>query len=181
MGINGAANGGSISAFDNSSTIPLWLDGKQVTSDITFDIVSPVDHKTLYKCSAASEQDALKAIASAEKAFQSWSQTKPSVRRDIFLRAADIFAKRKPELGHYSHTETGAPESMFDFNWNLAYQSCKDVAGLIQAMHGDIIDTSDDNMNALLFKEPYGVVLGIGPWNAPYVLGLRACLQPLAM
>lgn len=32
---------------------------------------------------------------------------------------------------------------------------------------------------ALVFKEPYGVVLGIAPWNAPFVLAIRAVAAPL--
>jgi acyl-CoA reductase-like NAD-dependent aldehyde dehydrogenase len=34
---------------------------------------------------------------------------------------------------------------------------------------------------ALVLREPYSVVVGIAPWNAPYILGLRACLFPLAV
>ena len=183
MASNGA-NGThqSSSAFDTSSTLPLWLDGKEVKLSSTFDVVSPVDQKTLYKCSSADEEDVQKAISSAEKAFKTWSQTKPSFRRDIFLRAAEGFAKRRDELKHYSHSETGAPEAMFGFEHQLAADACKSVAGLIQvASTSSAPVVAEEGTSALLIKEPFGVVLGIAPWNAPYVLGLRACLQPLAM
>ena len=39
----------------------------------------------------------------------------------------------------------------------------------------------DEGKSAMIFREPYGVILSITPWNAPYILGLRACLAPLAM
>lgn len=32
----------------------------------------------------------------------------------------------------------------------------------------------------LVLKEPLGVVLGIAPWNAPVILGLRAVIAPIA-
>jgi len=183
MASNGAnGNKSSSPAFDSSSTIPLWLDGKEVKLSSTFDVVSPVDHKTLYKCSAAVEEDALKAVAAAEKAFKSWSQTKPSFRRDIFLRAAEEFKKRKDEQKHYCTTETGAAESMFAFEHNLAYEACLSVAGLIQpASTSSMPVVAEEGASAMVLKEPFGVVLGIAPWNAPNVLGLRAFLQPLAM
>ncbi|KIW11318.1 hypothetical protein PV08_10618 [Exophiala spinifera] len=183
MASNGnSVNGKSVSAFDSSSTIPLWLDGKQVSLSSTFDVISPLDQKTLYKASAANEQDALKAVASAETAFKSWSKTKPSFRRDIFIRAAEGFKKRKDEQRQYSYTETGAAESMFAFEHNLAYEACLSVAGLIQTASISTMPVAgEEGLSALVVKEPYGVVLGIAPWNAPNVLGLRAFLQPLAM
>lgn len=71
---------------------------------------------------------------------------------------------------------------MFAFEHNLAYQACLSVAGLIQvATTSTSPIISEEGSSALVIKEPYGVVLGIAPWNAPYALGLRACLQPLAM
>ncbi|KIW88947.1 uncharacterized protein Z519_10431 [Cladophialophora bantiana CBS 173.52] len=181
-GTNGAQAPAPSPAFDISSTIPLWLDGQEVKLPSTFDVVSPLDQKTLYKCSSADEEDVQKAIAAAEKAFTTWSKTKPNFRRDIFLRAADEFKRRRDELKHYSYSETGAAESMFAFEHNLAYEACKSVAGLIQvASTSSMPVVVEEGANAMVVKEPFGVVLGIAPWNAPYVLGLRACLQPLAM
>jgi benzaldehyde dehydrogenase (NAD) len=33
---------------------------------------------------------------------------------------------------------------------------------------------------ALVLKEPYGVVVGIAPWNAALLLGVRAVAAPIA-
>lgn len=38
----------------------------------------------------------------------------------------------------------------------------------------------DPEAQAIIFKEPYGVVLGIAPWNAPLILGLRAVVAAVA-
>ncbi|OQU95316.1 hypothetical protein CLAIMM_01542 isoform 2 [Cladophialophora immunda] len=172
----------NLSTFDAGSTIPLWLDGQQVELSETFDVISPQNQQLLYKCSSASETDVERAVASAQEAFKTWSQTKPNFRRDIFLRAADIFEKRKQELGHYSQTETGALPSMFSLEHGLAADACRSVAGLIQiATTSSVLNPAERGSNAMMVKQPYGVVLAISPWNVPNVLGLRACLQPLAM
>jgi acyl-CoA reductase-like NAD-dependent aldehyde dehydrogenase len=130
--------------FDTSATIPVWLDGKEVVLGSTFDVTSPVDGKKLYSCSSFAEEDVEKAITSAQKAFPSWAATKPNVRRDIFLRAAEGFAKRRDELLRLSNTETGAAESMFDFEYGLACNFCKEAAGLITAVQGTVPTSVED-------------------------------------
>jgi acyl-CoA reductase-like NAD-dependent aldehyde dehydrogenase len=169
------------SGFDVDSTIPLWLGGKEVTTSRTFDITSPVSHKKLYSCSSASEEDANAAVAAALKAFKTWSLTKPNIRRDIFLRAAQEFENRRDEAFRYVQGETGETEAFFAFEYTTAADACRSVAGLISAVNGSLVTPSEEGKSAMIVNEPYGVVLGIAPWNAPYVLGLRACLQPLAM
>lgn len=139
----------SASKFDTSSTIPLWLDGKEVTTSSTFDVISPLDQKTLYKSSSASEEDVQAAISAAEKALPAWSQTKPNARRDIFLKAADEFAKRRDEFFEYSNSNTGASEAMFGFEFALACNACKDVAGLIAAVQGSVPASINEGTSAL--------------------------------
>jgi len=163
------------------STIPLWLDGEQVLTKVKYDVVSPTTGKALYQSSSASIEDAEKAIQSAQVAYESWSQTKPSVRRDIILRAADIMTSRREQFFQVSSQETGAMDSMFGFEFNLATEACRTVAGLISGVRGSVPTVTDEGKSAMVLREPYGVVLSIAPWNAPYILGLRACLAPLAM
>ena len=167
--------------FSSTHNVPLWLDGKEIETYVTYDVISPATGQVLYKSCSASVEDANAAVESASQAFESWSQTKPSVRRDVLLRAADGLLKRKDELFKLSSEETGAADSMFGFEFQLAVEACKTVAGLISAVVGSVPTPMDEGKSAMVFREPYGVVLSIAPWNAPYILGLRSCLGPLAM
>lgn len=161
--------------------IPLWLDGEQINTSLTYDVVSPSTGQEIYKSSSASVDDALRAVKSSQAAFETWAHVKPNEKRDILLRASDILLRRKEEMRSISRQETGEVDSMFDFEFNLAVQACKAVAGLIPAVRGAAPTVTDEGRSAMVLREPYGVVLSIAPWNAPYILGFRACLAPLAM
>lgn len=168
-------------SFDTSSTIPLWLNGKPITTGDSFDIISPLTEKVLYKAAAASEKDALAAVDAAAAAQEAWAATKPSSRRDLFLRAADELVRRKDELWHYCSTETGSTEPYFAFDFNDALESLRSCAGLIHtASVGQTMPVGEEGRSAMLVPEPYGVVVSIAPWNAPCILGLRSFLGPLA-
>src|ERR1700746_3249900 len=45
---------------------------------------------------------------------------------------------------------------------------------------GEIIPADVPDNLAMAFRQPVGVVLGIAPWNAPVILGVRAVAMPLA-
>jgi acyl-CoA reductase-like NAD-dependent aldehyde dehydrogenase len=63
------ANSEAFPAFGKATTIPSWLDGEQVISNSTFDVVSPLDQSTIYQCPSARNEDVLKAVASAQRAI----------------------------------------------------------------------------------------------------------------
>lgn len=178
-----AQTNGTSTSFKGSPdwTVPLWRNGEQVTTSKTQDIISPLTDQKLYKSSAASADDALAAVAAAEAAFPAWSKTKPSFRRDLFLRAAEEFVRRKDDLWHFCSTETGSTEPYFEFDFNDALESLKSCAGLIVGVQsGSVPAMLDEERSAMVVREPYGVVVSIAPWNAPCILGLRSFLGPLA-
>jgi acyl-CoA reductase-like NAD-dependent aldehyde dehydrogenase len=148
--------GTDVSHFDSASIIPFWLDGKEVTTTNTFEVTSPVDHKVLYKTSSASTHDAQAALDAAQKAFKGWSKAKPAIRRDIFLKAGGIMSSRKEELWQYSQRETGAERGVFEFEFGLAVETFKAVAGLISTVHGAVIEPAAEDSSALMLREPWG-------------------------
>ena len=101
-------NGSKFTPPGGDWTVPLWRGGDQVNTTKTFDIISPLSDKVLYKSAAASKEDALEAVAAAEKAFPAWSRTKPGHRRDLLMKAADELIRRKDDLWHFCSTETGS-------------------------------------------------------------------------
>ncbi|TLS24350.1 hypothetical protein PpBr36_08499 [Pyricularia pennisetigena] len=167
---------------EKDHTVPLLIGGKEKITSDTFPVVSPATGETVHQCSNANVADAEEAVETAAAALNDWKRKTPAERRDIFLKAADILANRKEELASYMETETAASKHWANFNLDNTRDMLIDVAGRISAaMTGAIPATRDINVSALVVKEPYGVVLAMAPWNAPYILGMRAVLFPLAV
>lgn len=149
----------------SSYTVPLIINGKDVTTTSTFPVVGCLKNETIWDCSSVDNQNLEAAINGAQDAFPVWSATKPSERRDIFLRAAEIFLRRKEEFGSYMHEEIGANDSYKDFIIGLAVEGLKDTAGRIAgAVTGQVPTSIHNGMRAMTLKCPYGVVLGVAPW-----------------
>lgn len=145
--------------------VPLIINGCDVTTERRFPVISPISTSEIWTCSSAGSEHVAEAVSSAQNAFQVWSATKPSTRRDIFFRAAEVIAERRDELGGYMHQEIGADEAYQDFILGLSIEGLKDTAGKIAgALQGEIPVSNHDGMRAMTYKRPYGVVLGIGPW-----------------
>lgn len=87
---------------------------------------------------------------------------------------------RQDELTKAMVEETGATPAWAAFNLGLAKEILVDVAGRTSSVLGTIPQTADEGVSALIFKEPYGVILAIAPWNAPYILGVRSIIYALA-
>jgi acyl-CoA reductase-like NAD-dependent aldehyde dehydrogenase len=114
----------------STDTVPLIINGKDVVTESSFDVTNPRTGQ-IWQSSAASPADAVKAAESAQVAFPAWSTTKPAVRRDILLRAAEIFKEREAELRQYQVDETGADEKFVDWILPLTVEQLKDVAGRV--------------------------------------------------
>jgi acyl-CoA reductase-like NAD-dependent aldehyde dehydrogenase len=146
-------------------TVPLWIAGNEVQTGIEFDVINPLTHNAAWKSCGAQKADAIQAVDAAQAAFSAWSRTKPRQRRDILMRAADILDRRAEELGSYMQKETGSAEFWSTgFNVPTSSEMLRDIAGRISSVAGAIPTCAEEGMNALIYREPYGVVLGIAPW-----------------
>ncbi|KAK5703306.1 hypothetical protein LTS12_028338 [Elasticomyces elasticus] len=157
---------------------PLIISNESIAGDTKFEVTSPATGQVLSHCASASLNDANCAVDIAKAVFPAWSHTKSAERRDIMFKAADIMESRKEELVKYQMEETGAARPFVEHSFMMGVDLIKDVAGRISTIEGRVPTAVQDN--AMVLKEPYGVVLGIAPWNAPYILGTRAVAIPLA-
>ncbi len=66
------------------------------------------------------------------------------------------------------------------FNLMLAAGMIREAAALTTQIGGEVIPSDKPGCLALTLREPVGVILGIAPWNAPIILGVRAIAVPLA-
>lgn len=147
-----------------AANVPLIINGKEVQTQDTYDVSNPKAAQTLHKSSNATAKDAVAAIEAAENAFDSWSQTPPAARRDIFLKAAALMDSRAKELSEYIMTETGGDEGWAGFNLMLGKECLLGCAGRISTIEGRIPALADPTIGGLIVKEPYGVVFAMAPW-----------------
>ncbi len=146
----------------------------------TFDRLNPITNAAVTRASAATEQDADDAVAAAQAAFSKWADIGPGERRRHLLKAADLLEQRAPEFIAVGVQETGAAPGWYGFNVMLAAGMLREAASMTTQISGEIIPSNIPGNLAMAVRQPAGVVLGIAPWNAPVILGVRALAMPLA-
>ncbi len=162
--------------------VPLLFGGLDLPASdgVVFERINPTTGKIASRAAAATVADASIAVASAAAAFPSWSAHGPSGRRALLLGAADILEKRVDVFVDAMADETGATANWAKFNVRLGADMLRDAAAVTTQICGEIIPSDEPGMTAMAVRQPVGVVLGIAPWNAPVVLGVRAIAMPLA-
>jgi acyl-CoA reductase-like NAD-dependent aldehyde dehydrogenase/ABC-type branched-subunit amino acid transport system ATPase component len=164
------------------NAINLLIGGKDqaASNQRTYQRLNPIDGELASIVAAASVDDALRAADAAAAAFPAWSQLGPGERRKRLNAAADALARRAPEFIALMAAETGATAGWAGFNVHLAEGMLREAAAMTTQIAGEIIPTDVPDNLAMGVRQPVGVVLGIAPWNAPVILGVRAVAMPLA-
>ena len=161
--------------------VPLFINGHDVYHDSVFDVVSPGTGEVCWRAVSATVEDAMEVVEGAQAAFSLWSQTKPSTRAQILQKAADILEANIARYADFMMTEMGADRGVAQFFVTpLAIAECRDIAGRISSVCGSVPVVTREGQSAMVWKEPYGVVLGVVPWNAPYFFGIRSAATAIA-
>jgi acyl-CoA reductase-like NAD-dependent aldehyde dehydrogenase/ABC-type branched-subunit amino acid transport system ATPase component len=162
--------------------IDLLIDNRDVKAagGATFERRNPMTGDVASRAAAASVADARAAADAAAKAFPAWSATGPGERRALLLKAADLLQARTPQFIEMLASETGATPEWVGFNCFLASNMLREAAAITTQIAGEVIPSDIPGSLAMAVRQPAGVVLGIAPWNAPVILGVRAIATPLA-
>ncbi|MGA1252969.1 MAG: aldehyde dehydrogenase family protein, partial [Burkholderiaceae bacterium] len=164
------------------SDLSMLINGLRVSAErgATFERRNPLDGTVATRAPAASAADAVLACEAAAEAFKAWSDTGPGERRALLLKAADALEAKTPAFIEAVAAETGATGMWAGFNVMLAAGMLREAAALTTQVVGEVIPSDIPGSLSMGFRQPAGVVLGIAPWNAPVILGVRAIATPLA-
>ncbi len=94
------------------------IDGEAVpaASGATFTRKDPVTGEVASEAAAAAEADVAKVVEAAHRAFPTWSETGPSQRRALLLKAADLVEARTADFSKAMTEEIGATGPWGGFN-----------------------------------------------------------------
>jgi len=162
--------------------IALIVDGEAsaATGEATFERKDPMTGRVATTTAAATVEDVDRTARAAAKAFETWSETGPGVRRAFLLKAADLMESRAADFTKLMLEETGATAPWAGFNVHLAAGILREAAALTTQITGEVIPSDKPGVLSMAIRQPVGVVVGIAPWNAPVILGTRAIAAALA-
>ncbi|WP_408904148.1 aldehyde dehydrogenase [Pseudoroseomonas cervicalis] len=162
--------------------VPLLIggEGQEARSGAVFERRNPVRGSVASRAAAAGPEDAREAADAAAAAQPGWAALGPNARRALLLKAADALAARAPDFIRLMAEEIGATAGWAGFNVQLAAGMLREAASMTTQLTGEVIPSDKPGCLAMSVRQPVGVVLGMAPWNAPVILGVRAIALPLA-
>jgi benzaldehyde dehydrogenase (NAD) len=147
---------------------------------MNFARIDPITNEVASTAVAMTPADACAVASAAANAFNAWSVLGPNARRATLMKAATALETRRDQFVQSVMNETGATAGWAMFNLVLAAGMIREAAALTTQIGGEVIPSDKPGCIAMALREPVGVVLGIAPWNAPIILGVRAIAVPLA-
>ena len=152
----------------------MYIGGSWVTTDETRPVINPADESVIAEVPEAEAAHAEQALEVARRAQRDWGR-KSGVERGAILRAiAERIRSRQEELAQLVVAEQGktiteargevgdAAAGFFDY-----------YAGFERAQVGSMFAPDETNEQLFVKSVPYGVVVGIIPWNYPAALFAR--------
>ncbi|WP_105386463.1 aldehyde dehydrogenase [Neorhizobium alkalisoli] len=145
-----------------------------------FQRLNPLSGEVATEAPAATLEDADAAVAAAAAAFPAWSALGPNARRALLLKAADTLDTMREDFVRTMINEIATTEVWASFNVKLAAGMLREAASLTTQVGGEVIPSDKPGCIAMSVRQAAGVSLGIAPWNAPIILGVRAVAMPVA-
>lgn len=160
----------------------MYIGGKWVeaANGKTFEDMNPYTGEVYAHVPAGTHEDVRKAIDEAHAAFPEWAATPPGMRRQIFLKAADIMESRQDELVKAMMEEVGGTIGISMFQMGFVPGLYRMAAGAAYDVKGETIPADHLNSFFMAIRQPAGVVACFAPFNVPYILGSRSFALPIA-
>lgn len=137
------------------------------------DVIDPATEQALGAASMATPADVDRALAAAQRGFETWRKTSAYDRSRLMLQVAARMRERSQQLAELLVLEMGKP-------WHEAVGEVEVAAGMwewaaeeARRAYGRIIPSRDAAARQLVFVEPVGPVAAFATWNGPLVTPSR--------
>lgn len=146
-----------------------WLDS--VDGD-SFEAINPATEEVAGTVARGKAADVEAAVTAASSAFANgdWSRAKPSFRREVLFRVADLLEARSDEIMALQALEMGMPIGSHGSGPHpVAQRSASNFRffAMEQELAEERSFDRDDNLLTYTTSDPAGVFGLISPWNGP--------------
>jgi len=132
---------------------------------VTLTVLNPATEEPIAELEQAGVEDADAAVARAKAAFPAWRAIAPGDRARLLRRLATLVEEHGEELAQIESRNVGKPIAGARGEVAMVAQVFHFYAGAVDKHHGETIPVAGGI--AATFREPFGVVGLIVPWNFP--------------
>lgn len=156
-------------------TLALYIDGEFLAGDgrKTQPVTNPSTLEVLGQLPHATTADLDRALAAAQRAFETWRHSSPMQRSEILRKVATLTRERAQEIGRNMTLDQGKPlaEAVGEV------MACSDHADWhaeeCRRIYGRVIPPRSPEVRQMVLREPIGVCAAFTPWNFPYNQAIR--------
>jgi aminobutyraldehyde dehydrogenase len=134
-------------------------------------VINPATGAALCNVPEASPEQVSRAVAAAERAFASWSQTTPGERSGLLLSLASAIESHAETFARLESLNCGKPYDRALNDEIPAIVDCfRYFAGAARCMSGTAAGEYLGGHTSMIRRDPVGVVGSIAPWNYPMLM-----------
>ncbi|KYK57715.1 methylmalonate semialdehyde dehydrogenase [Drechmeria coniospora] len=152
---------------------PYFVDNKFVQSktDKFIDLPDPATNNLVTRVPQMKHEEMKAAVASAERAFESWKSTSVLQRQQVMFRFVQLIRENWDRLAASITLEQGKTFADAKGDVLRGLQVAEAAIGAPELLKGEVLEVAKD-METRTYREPLGVVAAICPFNFPAMIPL---------
>jgi malonate-semialdehyde dehydrogenase (acetylating) / methylmalonate-semialdehyde dehydrogenase len=135
----------------------------------SLDVISPLDGNLLSTVPMSTADELNSAVASAKKAFDSWSKMPIKERVQVFFRYRNLLEKNLDELTKLVSEENGKTYDEAKAEVEKSIELTEFACSMPQLVSGEVLEVSR-GVECRTDRFPVGVVASIAPFNFPLMV-----------
>lgn len=141
-----------------------WVDAAEGQ---TLDVLNPATGEVIGRVAHAGRVDLDRALAAAQRGFETWRFTPAAERAGLMRKAAGLLRERADAIARVLTQENGKPLAEARVETLAAADILEWFADEGRRVHGRIVPSRNLAIQSLVIKEPVGPVAAFTPWNFP--------------
>ena len=142
-------------------------------------IYSPITGEVIAEIADATLADVDNALERATASFDKWRKVTPSARGRILIKVGQLIRENLDEISALETLNTGKRLADTRREAIRAAECFEYYGGYADKVVGSVVPVPGD-FHAYTEREPYGVVVGIIPWNVPFFFAAKKIAPAIA-
>mgnify|MGYP006302738699 CR=1 FL=1 len=144
----------------------MYINGNWIEeAEEKIEVENPATGKVFDEVPMGNEEDADRAVAAANEAFDDWKNLTGGERASHLDKVVESFEANQEKIARKLTQEQGKPLSEARGEVSASIKAFRYYARKARDIKGEIYPTESNQVRSFVIKQPVGPVAAISPWN----------------